>query len=242
MTFKYRIRSLVRKLGVDVARARPDADFTFFLRTVCREKGINCVLDVGANVGQFGKALRASGYTDQLFSFEPVARCFARLQKRCAGDRRWTAFPYALGSIEGQMPINVVQDTRLSSFLAANDLGRQLYDEQIATIAEESVQVKRLDSVFDGLLSSVDEPKVLLKTDVQGWDLEVMKGAAGCIDRIEVVASECSLLSIYEGMTPMREFIPYMQTLGFDVAAFFPIRRDAQFRLVECDCVMVRNG
>jgi FkbM family methyltransferase len=44
-------------------------------------RGINLVLDVGANVGQFGLSLRNRGYAGQIMSFEPVSDAFNELKK-----------------------------------------------------------------------------------------------------------------------------------------------------------------
>ena len=39
-----------------------------------RATDVNCVIDVGANVGQFGIALRRAGYRGCIVLFEPVRR------------------------------------------------------------------------------------------------------------------------------------------------------------------------
>lgn len=56
------------------------------LRDVVRDLGINVVLDVGANVGQFAHALRGIGFAGRIISFEPVGRDFAVLRMRMRKD------------------------------------------------------------------------------------------------------------------------------------------------------------
>lgn len=54
---------------------------------------VNCVLDVGANQGQFATELRRIGYHGRLVSFEPVSSVYAILQKAFSGDTQWRGFP-----------------------------------------------------------------------------------------------------------------------------------------------------
>src|SRR5207245_5427268 len=81
---------------------------------------INCVLDVGAHVGQYGRFLRNIGYRGRIVSFEPVLANFTVLEQRRAGDEHWTCHRLALGRQDGTLPINVASVTQVSSFLVPN--------------------------------------------------------------------------------------------------------------------------
>ena len=61
-----------------------------------------CVLDVGANEGQYGQQLRDIGYAGWIVSFEPVADVFQSLARVAAGDSRWLTFPLAVGSMSSR--------------------------------------------------------------------------------------------------------------------------------------------
>ncbi|HDL01350.1 MAG TPA: FkbM family methyltransferase, partial [candidate division Zixibacteria bacterium] len=67
------------------------------LRDVIRNLRINCVLDVGANRGQFASTLRDIGYSDHIISFEPSPHDFSILAQRFSGDLLWRGMNYALG-------------------------------------------------------------------------------------------------------------------------------------------------
>ncbi len=52
---------------------------------------IDCVLDVGARVGEFGQWLRRNGYKGGIASLEPVGDNFHQLAKAAVRDPLWTA-------------------------------------------------------------------------------------------------------------------------------------------------------
>ena len=60
---------------------RPASDHEELGSRLLRERGINLVLDVGANEGWFGVRLRASGYRGRIVSFEPLEEMFAYAQE-----------------------------------------------------------------------------------------------------------------------------------------------------------------
>src|SRR5512132_480081 len=68
----------------------PDLLVHDHLRGLFERYAIDCVLDVGANVGQYGTELRHAGYRGRLLSFEPVPAPAARRRQAAAGDPEWT--------------------------------------------------------------------------------------------------------------------------------------------------------
>jgi hypothetical protein len=55
------------------------------------------------------------------------------------------------------------------------------------------VAVKRLDDLLPALGREFGFSKVSLKKDTQGYDVEVFKGASGCIEMIRGIQSELSV-------------------------------------------------
>ena len=71
-----------------------------------------------------------------------------------------------------------------SSFLQTNSFAARRFDEAVGFERVEDVEVRRLDSVFGDLIREIDEPRVFLKMDTQGFDLQVFFGASSCLDHI----------------------------------------------------------
>lgn len=210
------------------------------LREVFDELQINCVLDVGAHVGQYGRFLRNIGYTGRIVSFEPILANFVKLERRCARDPQWTALRLALGTQDAMLPINVARITQFSSFLSPNRYSLDQYGSFSEVDRTETVEMRRLDGLFDGIVRPIGDARVFLKLDTQGYDLNVLEGAGSYLDRVLALQSELSVQPIYEGMTGYTAAMSCLNRMGFELTGVFPVTRDDRLRIVELDSVMIR--
>ena len=200
----------------------------------------DCVLDVGANGGQYAIALRQAGYRGRIVSFEPQpARCelLTRLARR---DAAWTVCPYALGATEGEMELELRAADVFSSFRRTTPYANTRYGQQMASAGVVKVPVNRLSSVLPKITNGA-QGRVFLKMDTLGYDLEVFKGAADIMDCVVGLQSELSFISLYEGAPPWREAIACYENAGFVISALAPVSHDAvTSAVIEMDCVLVR--
>jgi FkbM family methyltransferase len=213
------------------------------LQSILAKRSINCVLDVGANEGQYGKQLRGIGYNGRIVSFEPVRSTFDVLAGTAAesGDS-WRALPYALGAVETRAEINVAEQSVFTSFLPARQDSLERFPEN-RLYQTEVVQVKRLDDVLCECTDGIESPRIYLKLDTQGYDLEVIRGAVESLPKILALQTEVSFKPIYENMSGYAETISTLISHGFDVVDFMPVTRDHEgLSVIEMDCVMVRSG
>jgi FkbM family methyltransferase len=207
--------------------------------TILRLYRVNCVIDAGANHGQYARRLRRAGYKGHIVSFEPVAETFERLQASAARDPRWSVHRCALGREESVVTMNVVPGT-LSSVLTPTQFGYDRY-HQLHDATTEDVPVRRLDALLDELVEPVAEPRPYLKLDTQGFDLEVFAGLGDRVREFRGLQSEVAVMQIYDGMPMMPEAIATYEAAGFEITALYPVSRQSRTgRVVEFDCVMVR--
>jgi FkbM family methyltransferase len=211
------------------------------LKNVLERLQINCVIDVGANHGQFGMWLRRSGYKGWIISFEPVAANFELLRAAAKKNKPWRVFSYALGAEEGQREINVTEGSVYSSFLNPREESQTIfYGNRVER--RERVEVRRLDHVLDSCIEGIAAPRMYLKLDTQGFDLEVLEGARSIMPSILALQTEVSLRHIYQGMHSFAESVSCFQASGFEVIDFLTVSRDRdQLCAVEMDCVMARK-
>jgi len=205
------------------------------LRDTLARLQVNCVLDVGAHRGQFATSLRRIGYRGQIVSFEPVAEAFATLDATFSRDARWRGYNLALGNESGVRPFNVaLESTEMSSFLAPLDSGWKL--------RVESVAMQKLDLLFDEIVAQLPgPPRIFLKMDTQGYDLEVLQGAAASLPAVVGLQSELSVWPVYQRMPSYLQALEYYERQGFRLLGLVEAARTERGLLLEMNCVMARR-
>jgi FkbM family methyltransferase len=227
-------RDLANPLPVELAAHR------LVRRALLDRLTVNCALDVGAHRGEYANDLRAAGYRGEIVSFEPGAAAFAVLEARAASDPGWRVHRLALGREAGRAQLGVARASNFSSFLAPTRFSLDWYGDS-AVEHEEEVDVERLDAVFAAVTAHVSEPRVLLKTDTQGWDLEVLAGAEGCLDRVLALQVELSVRRLYEASTGWLDALAALADAGFRPAHLATVGRDAALGIVELDGLFIRD-
>ena len=227
---KQLIRTAFDRLGIETNRATT-------LRRFLGDHDIDLVVDAGANLGQFAKLVRTKGYKGRIWSFEPVPHVFQALGRATAGDRNWKGSQIALGDREDSLAINVPANHSLSSFLQPSEL--MAHYDAVGALKTENVQVLRLDDVLK------DDParNIFLKADVQGFERQVLDGAAGIIERVHAVYLELPIGQLYDGGWTFPQAITYMDDLGFTPAQFRSVNVMPNDRAsaVEFDCLFRRK-
>ena len=201
---------------------------------------VDCVIDVGANRGQFHDFLRTEvGYQGYVASFEPQASCLQQLRARAPADKHWGIYGFALGNENSQRQINVMRSNAFTSFLLPDASAVPALAERNTVSHVEMVQVRRVDDVIDDLRRVTDCRRIYLKLDTQGYDLEVIEGAKTTLASVAALQTEVSVLPIYHRMPDWQTAVRTLKRYHFDVTGFFPVTQDPYLRVVEFDCVAV---
>ncbi len=228
-----------RALGFDIARYTLSRNNEARRFRLLAHAGIDVVLDVGANEGQYADTMRNYGFTGRIESFEPGSAAFAHLARKAAASGGiWRAHQMALGATEGEATLLVGQSTECSSLLPVLDASVNAFPQSQQDHAEQTV-VRRLDTLFDTLVGPRERP--LLKIDVQGFEQAVLEGATGCLDRIAGVQVEVSLVPLYEGEASFEEITAFLRPYGLMLASVEPGFTDPSTgRLLQMDALYFR--
>lgn len=242
-------RALLRRAGVDIIRwpKRPDEFLmSWTISSLIKTTGINCVLDVGANSGQFGRLLRSLGYTGRIVSFEPSPRAFQSLSQVASRDDAWRVHQLGLAAKPGSAELHTHASSVFDSLHSSLD-GTALPDvidgiPEYADRGTVTVNLSTLATEYAGAVEGISSPRILLKSDTQGHDLDVIAGAQGLPENVLAVLVELSVQPIYADQPSMTQVMERLREEDFIPIAFQPVTRSLdELRVVEFDGLFARR-
>ncbi|MBS0364711.1 MAG: FkbM family methyltransferase [Proteobacteria bacterium] len=240
MGLRSRLNTLLRSNDLLLLRAEETQEqaAAVHLRTLLGKYQVDCVLDVGANMGQFHDFLLGAGWRGPVLSFEPVSTYYSAIAARAGGN--WRCFNYALGNEDARLEIKVFDSPGLASIRPPDlqSMDALLPRGNVSLERTETITVRRLQDVLPEVAPQAR--RILLKTDTQGYDLEVFRGAGDMRERLSVLWAEVSFLPIYKESPLFQQALAEYTMAGFEVSSMFPVSHDPALRAIEFDCVLVR--
>jgi FkbM family methyltransferase len=231
------LRQALRMMDVEVSRY---SNTTAHRRLqLLRRHSIDLVIDVGASRGQYARRLIAAGYRGRILSVEPLSSAFVVLRQAAARHPGWRAENVAIGAAEGRATLHVAGNSVSSSLLPMLE-AHLLSAPESAYVAEEQVPVLTLDD----LCRSVDcaGEAIFLKLDVQGGEMDALRGGPEVLRRVRALEIEMSLVPLYDGQPLLPEVASFLIDAGFVVASVADAFRDRDSeRLLQVDCIWVRH-
>jgi FkbM family methyltransferase len=201
-------------------RARLEASGWIFAQPkrlkLINDRRITTILDCGANSGQYVDDLKKARWAGKVYSFEPLSEAYAILSGKAVASDQWQAFHCALGEENGESTIQVAGNSYSSSLLEFSTDFKELRPDA-SPVGSETVTIRRLDDVVKEEGFSFDGP-VMLKLDVQGFELSVLRGALETLPRVSVIQCELALIPSYEGGATFVEVREFLRDQGFVLA------------------------
>ncbi len=233
------IQRILHQCGVHLARYPLRSEYENVLHDFLIGFDIGCVVDVGANVGRFGLALRRLGYTGRIISFEPVPATVEHLQRSAARDPLWDVHCLALGASDGQARIHLYAGSENATLAEVTTFARGWMPSALQETGYVDVPLRRLDSLMAEGVIPMDAP-ALLKIDAEGFDWEVMAGAGSRVADFAGVQMELMVQPVWQNAPPMGESLLRLAELGFQPAAFSVANR-AHFSAIVIDGLFVNT-
>jgi len=215
MLAKRLVKSMFRALGLEVHYVRKGVGVDAFadMRMLAgTERPV--IFDVGANVGQSIGTFRKYFDRSVIHSFEPGRATFEELRRRTEGVSNLQLNNTALGAHRGSGVLIENERTDMSSLL---EPGIDCWGEIQRRYAVE------VDTVDDYCASRGIAGIDILKSDTQGFDLEVLKGAEGMLRKnaVRLIYMEINFAQMYEGLPRFDEIYGFLADRGFHLVAFY---------------------
>jgi len=219
---KEAIRTLVRRSGFDIVRARKGSigkdtigvDPFIDMQRFIKGQKQPVIFDVGANVGQSVDRFIRAFPVSSIHSFEPSPSTYKKLRKHCEkipGVRTWN---YGVGSCNRTLVFQENIHSEMSSFLAPSKAcwGHivKVTDVQVITL-DSFAREQNIEFIH------------ILKSDTQGYDFEVFKGARRLMseNRIGTIYFEFTFSDMYKDLPSFYDVFRYLSENNFDLVTFY---------------------
>ena len=202
---------------------------------------INLVIDVGANIGQFGSEIREKGYLKSIYSFEPLIHAHKLLVANTLDDKQWQIHPRcAIGNFVGEIDINVAGNSYSSSIKEMLPAHIEAAPDS-TPIGSHKADIITLDSLINTWENHTGN--IYLKIDTQGFELEVLQGASETLEIVTAVQLELSIVELYEGQALYGYFFDFFESHGFRLYQLIPgFLNHQNGQLLQFDAVFVRKN
>jgi len=188
-------------------------------------------VDIGANRGQFALVAHTLIPDANIISFEPLAQPGRKFRDLFNGNKQVRLHRVAIGPERCTADIHVSGRDDSSSLLPITELQDQLHPGT-AESGLEKVQVERLASLLS--VEEISAP-ALLKLDVQGYELETLRGCLDLLPSFAYVYVECSFVELYRGQAFADQVIAFLREHGFVLTGIYSLYHDKNGRALDGD-------
>jgi FkbM family methyltransferase len=235
----YRIKRFMRQLQQVPPAPRPTtgimalrdrfADLRDLLKT-----DSPVIVDGGANIGTVTDIFLQQYKHPVIHAFEPRPDAAQMMQTKYVHRPNVQVYTCALGSADAALTFNVVGHETSSSFLKPSQVNHH-YHPDIMQVAESiEVPVKRLDSVMNGEID-------LLKLDLQGYELEALKGCGSLLQHIKTITAEVEFVPLYDGQPLFADIDSFLRSHGFKLFNLYELWTQADGQLTAGDAVYLNT-
>lgn len=169
---------------------------------------IKGIIHVG---GHFGEEIReyVSNNINNIVIFEPSSSNFSVLEKNVSGlNANIQGYQVALGSAESKLEMYISSNDGLSSSLLKPKKHLTQYTN-ITFEEKELVEVKTLDSYSFTNYNFIN-------MDVQGYELEVLKGGVETLKNVDYVYCEVNRDEVYENNAYVEEIDQFLSEYNME--------------------------
>lgn len=195
------------------------------------------IVDVGGADGTTSEIFAKNFAENKIYVFEPIRENFNQIEKKQNKYSNLVLFNKALGNCELNTKINIASRVTSSSIFNLNpDQNSSIFSSDLNFCRSEEIIITKLDNVI-----AKDIVIGIMKLDVQGYEMEALKGANSSIERTMIIVIEMNNHNHYPGAPKYYEIDEYLRNRNFSIFDVFPSTKDLG-RLKEWDSIYLNNN
>ena len=191
----------------------------------------NVLFDIGANVGQTYINMRQHFSGSEIYCFEPSKQPYEELQKKTCSDKKVKIFHAAVGEQNGECLIQTGDNSVWNKIVE--------HDPVFISKKAELVQKITIDHVIEQ--ENIDHI-YMLKTDTEGYDLFVLKGAQQALlnKKISFIFCEVTFRSDDKQRSHFLEIFQYLSHMSYDLVALYDLSIVGEHKSLEfCNALFI---
>lgn len=244
---KKAIQNLLSKLGVRILKEKYydnlvninmiySLDFFHSLKKIMKASDNLICFDIGANVGQTAMKLKKYFPNSTIYSFEPMQRTFAIMEKNLSGIKNIQIFNFALGSKQEEVEVVYQENSEWNSLVKGqNNISKN------ENVLLEIVKVKTIDNFLtEHGINCID----FLKTDTEGYELEVFKGAEESIasGKIKVIYVEVGFSKCDRQHNYWIDIIQLLESYNYHFAGLYEKAYGLNLKILHANALFIYNN
>ena len=209
--------NIFRKVGYDLVSKKlyESSDDPFYILSLISDREKICVVvDGGASIGDTSQSFSDFFPNAIVYAFEPYPEFIKCLEVKSAKNPKIHVEPFALSSTSGKEMFMVNKSKGTNSLLTGAKLGKSIYGEQMEKQSTIEVYATTLDTwVQKQGIDKID----ILKLDLQGGELEALKGSASLLEngQVSMILCEVILQKCYVDQPRWYDIVSLVEGYGY---------------------------
>lgn len=207
-----RIKRLKNSAGKNLKQGHTDS--LELLEIISMDLKAPIIFDIGANIGTWTLLAKSIFPESVIHAFEPLENHVDKFNLNCKKLDSIYLHPFCAGNENNISKINISSFSDSSSLLEATPLEFKSYN--IKKVSEADVSVKRLSDLIKENMIPIPD---LIKLDIQGFELEALRGLNKYLHEVRYIICEVSFKEYYKNQALFLEIANYLSSFDHHLFA-----------------------